>query len=389
MSINPERSVKLRMKVVSPMFMAGAEPRGEPELRPPSLRGALRYWLRALLGAAGLQRVQKFERRLFGFAGDEDAVAGAVSIRIEPTYSLPKQGFTELTRGRQGLAYLWFAARATKKEAERKAILPGAEFLLHLSAPRSADPQRDLLQTLAVLKVATLLGGVGNRSRRFAGAIQVLEVADGDLPQCNPAVRARSAEELAAEIAQAIAIAQIPEYQQAMTEPPEFDVIHPNWCEICVSRQTWEDVLELINEFGEELMNFRREQSDAATFVRAALHGHPIEEVQRPAFGLPIPFYYKGSGTSATLQAEPGFDRRASPIWMQVVRLANGEHAAVFTCFRSRFLPKDAQLVLKLKQEHERELRPIAYGPVPDEEKRKKIIDDFFKRLDLIHVSLA
>lgn len=182
-------------------------------------------------------------------------------------------------------------------------------------------------------------------------------------------------------------------------------MIHPNWCEICVSRQTWKDVLELINEFGEELMNFRREQPDADTFVRAALHGHPIEEVQRPAFGLPIPFYYKsgyknsgykkksgnnnGSGTSATLQAEPGFDRRASPIWMQVVRLANGDHAAVFTWFRSRFLPEDAQLVLKLKQEHERELRPIVYGPVPDEEKRKKIIDDFFKRLDLIRVSLA
>jgi hypothetical protein len=40
----------LCLETITPLFLTGADPRGEPELRAASIRGALRFWLRALLG---------------------------------------------------------------------------------------------------------------------------------------------------------------------------------------------------------------------------------------------------------------------------------------------------------------------------------------------------
>lgn len=72
--------------------------------------------------------------------------------------------------------------------------------------------------------------------------------------------------------------------------------------------------------------------------------------MQRAAFGLPIPFYFRSlNNRTATLQAKQGddkLDRRASPLWMRAVKLSNGQYAVVFTWFKSQFLPSDAQFLL-------------------------------------------
>lgn len=44
------------LETVTPLFLGGADPRGEPELRPPAFRGTLRYWLRAALGDNAVAR---------------------------------------------------------------------------------------------------------------------------------------------------------------------------------------------------------------------------------------------------------------------------------------------------------------------------------------------
>ncbi|WP_448575939.1 type III-B CRISPR module RAMP protein Cmr1, partial [Thermomicrobium sp.] len=43
-------SIRLPLETLTPLFLGGADPRGDPELRASSVRGALRFWLRALLG---------------------------------------------------------------------------------------------------------------------------------------------------------------------------------------------------------------------------------------------------------------------------------------------------------------------------------------------------
>ncbi|MGQ9778178.1 MAG: type III-B CRISPR module RAMP protein Cmr1, partial [Thermodesulfobacteriota bacterium] len=65
--------LKVTLETVTPLFLGGAAPRGAPELRAPSFRGALRYWLRALVGAAGERSMRQHEDRLFGVGGDHAA----------------------------------------------------------------------------------------------------------------------------------------------------------------------------------------------------------------------------------------------------------------------------------------------------------------------------
>jgi CRISPR-associated protein Cmr1 len=55
------------LETVTPLFLGGAEQ--QPELRPASFRGALRFWLRALLGAHigdNVEHVREAENRVFG-----------------------------------------------------------------------------------------------------------------------------------------------------------------------------------------------------------------------------------------------------------------------------------------------------------------------------------
>ncbi|MGQ9601003.1 MAG: type III-B CRISPR module RAMP protein Cmr1, partial [Anaerolineae bacterium] len=146
------------LETVTPLFLGGADPRGAPELRAPSFRGALRYWLRALLGAAGAQSMRQHEDRLFGVGGDQ-AAAGAISLHLGLPSRLPVEPYSSLVNGRVGMGYLWFAARRTRTESERYAIMPST-FTIKLSSPRSSQPKRDLEQAASVLWLMTRLGGI-------------------------------------------------------------------------------------------------------------------------------------------------------------------------------------------------------------------------------------
>jgi CRISPR-associated protein Cmr1 len=73
----------LCLETITPLFLTGADPRGEPELRAASIRGALRFWLRALLGGVigdkDLDALRKAEPAVFG---STDTGASPVVVRI-------------------------------------------------------------------------------------------------------------------------------------------------------------------------------------------------------------------------------------------------------------------------------------------------------------------
>ena len=65
-----DRSLSVTLETVTPLFLAGAEERGAPELSPPAFRGVLRYWLRAALGGAigdqNWEGLRQLESAVFG-----------------------------------------------------------------------------------------------------------------------------------------------------------------------------------------------------------------------------------------------------------------------------------------------------------------------------------
>lgn len=136
--------IKATLETVTPLFLGGADPRGAPELRAASVRGALRFWLRALLGGIigddKLNDLRKAESAVFGSTEG----ASPVVVRLQHG-SLQTQRFSQLAANKAGVSYLFFAARGTRQESERMAIKAGTSFELTLSAPRGIKTSGEVL----------------------------------------------------------------------------------------------------------------------------------------------------------------------------------------------------------------------------------------------------
>jgi CRISPR type III-B/RAMP module RAMP protein Cmr1 len=130
--MNP--TLKLEMQVLTPLFLAGAEARGAPEWRVPSLRGALRYWLRAalagVLGDRDLDALQRAEAQVFGSTHH----ASNVTLRIEspPFQPVPLTRQRAVSSGKRmkptGRDYLWWSMAQNKK---RPTLSAGIAFAHH------------------------------------------------------------------------------------------------------------------------------------------------------------------------------------------------------------------------------------------------------------------
>ena len=73
-------SITFTCEVVTPMFLAGADGK-TPELRPPSIKGAMRFWWRALHGDMAIEKLKEKENKIFGGGGD-NASRSKINIRI-------------------------------------------------------------------------------------------------------------------------------------------------------------------------------------------------------------------------------------------------------------------------------------------------------------------
>ncbi|MBA4369031.1 MAG: type III-B CRISPR module RAMP protein Cmr1, partial [Desulfobacterium sp.] len=55
---------EFEVEIVTPMFLGGSDPK-KAELRAPSVKGALRFWWRALYGSDNLEKMKKREGEIF------------------------------------------------------------------------------------------------------------------------------------------------------------------------------------------------------------------------------------------------------------------------------------------------------------------------------------
>lgn len=75
-----DQEITMKLTFITPALLAGAI-QTNPEIRAPSIRGALRWWFRVL---AGERDVRKEEEALFGGVhGADGPVASAISVRVE------------------------------------------------------------------------------------------------------------------------------------------------------------------------------------------------------------------------------------------------------------------------------------------------------------------
>lgn len=152
-------------EAVTPLVIAGASGGGsgprEEGLRPPSLRGGMRFWFRAMMGGIvdtreGHTALHELEARVFGATDG----ASAVRVRTSPKkLEGPEDAFLRMNDARP--------IRQGVRAARRAALSPGSTFEIKLEAPSF----RTLQVAAQALWMTSALGGVGNRSRRGFGSL--------------------------------------------------------------------------------------------------------------------------------------------------------------------------------------------------------------------------
>ena len=157
------REITLTLETVTPMFLGGADPRGAPELRAPSFRGAMRYWLRAILGGVvgdgHLESLRKLESAVMGSTD----YSSPIQIRLSDALS----GKLKVNEKEQILPHRTDSAR-------RKAFMAGQTFKLTMKMAR-ADSSEELIWDCACAALSAMLtfGGVGLRARRGHGTLRI------------------------------------------------------------------------------------------------------------------------------------------------------------------------------------------------------------------------
>ena len=203
------QTIKATFRIVTPMFIAGADQQ-KAELRAPSIKGALRFWWRALNWCAyknthgndALDMLRNEEQRLFGSGAGGGGANGVGSFLLHVTsahrlratnggnvHDQLKPTRTRQRNGRQvtdethlaGARYLGygvvvpFATNNGRRagQLERSCLNDNQKFFIELVFKGRPDEQ-----VIDALKLFGLLGGLGSRSRRGFGSIAIEEIEE-------------------------------------------------------------------------------------------------------------------------------------------------------------------------------------------------------------------
>lgn len=141
-------SVTFECEIITPMFLAGADGK-TPELRPPSIKGMMRFWWRAIKGEDNIEKLGIEEGNLFG-SSDEKIGKAKFLVRIIAN---------NLTTGE------FSPVPHRTNKFKFKGFNIGQKFSVLLAG------KDNITNFKTIYELAMLLGGFGKRSRRGFGSI--------------------------------------------------------------------------------------------------------------------------------------------------------------------------------------------------------------------------
>lgn len=150
------KTVTFECELITPMFLSGANGQ-TPELRPPSIKGLMRFWWRTVNGHFALDKLKKKESEIFG-ASDEKIGRSKFNIRTSSTELKIKK---------------YLPLPISHKNIKFNGISPNQKIFITLSS------QEDNIGKYAdILKISLILGGLGKRARRGFGSVKILNIND-------------------------------------------------------------------------------------------------------------------------------------------------------------------------------------------------------------------
>ncbi len=187
-------TIEARLRIVTPMFIGDATQKAS-SIRPPSIKGALRFWWRALnwarclkeepREAAALQLLHQREAELFGSA-TKDGTGGQANFILDVEQPKSRRLETSWPINNTGSGYLGYGLMESGQphqgnyKPHREALREGLDFLVRFCFLRPGlEPPTMQASLIEAIEAWSLFGGLGSRSRRGFGSVTLLRL-DGE-----------------------------------------------------------------------------------------------------------------------------------------------------------------------------------------------------------------
>ncbi len=316
--------LQLKLKLSAPLLMFGAfngPHLAQPEIRAASIRGGLRYWLRAVYGAAygsNITGLYEAESRIFGSTSRGSAITVRVQHALKPVDALkvlPERygfaGFQQATASFDQSFWLTLASHPLRRDVFTPAFS-------------------------SALLLAFTLGGFGKRARRGGGALQIVNQPDDDLPDILRPPDVLDGGALAAELTKRFSEIQqvingLPDLHDkegkvlqkrpyGANSIPAYPVFAPDHCRVFVGTNGKDDYLAALKQMWSTTGLYHRVQAidkEGRPVFRQNRRGQQEPVLDRWAWG-----YVRGS------------ERRASALHMRAYQCSDGRYYPIITIFR-------------------------------------------------------
>lgn len=370
-------SITFECETITPMFLAGAYPKN-PELRPPTIKAAMRFWWRAINADKSISDLRREESEIFGGSGETEGRSKFnIKCKTFEKDKVVKSNLKDLIWDKEerkikdtyeGMGYLLYSTYMGKS----KSYFDSLKFEVEITSNK-----KEVLEKMAKLfHLLSLLGSLGTRARRGAGNFRILKSNKGQsyIP--------------AAEIKE-----DLRDYIKTFIDsfcirPSAANCSYSNLLNAKIFIMDGKiSALECLEVLGKNYKSFRSsfdhyKNPDYQRVKDYLQTGAAVPTIEKAAMGLPLSYKYRSlNGQSALIEgANKDHQRSSSPILFKVIHARNGNSDIYFPAvliFNRYLLPVGNDV--KIKETNNRRGQSPQFVSQPS----NTIIDDFIAQLPL------
>lgn len=350
------KEFKACYKVSSPLIAGGHEKLQKGDsVRPPAIKGALRFWWRALNWSPirrlhandkdALKALHREESDLFGSAAGQTGKQAKVLLRL--TGVLDCEEFPVKQELDPGLAYLLGQGMYRRKGGTERPGLSG--YVIVKCVWREGTLTEHQISSIQQALLALgLLGSIGARARKGFGSLSIQHLTlDGNELPCPQTPE------------------QLSQWLQGISAKCDNDLLPPFTAWSSKTR-CWalplNSNMPLLEEYGKQMMTYRLSdksatggasglglfKNDARELRQLIEGGSPKSAPRRAVFGLPNNVYYIDIKENVEVNPEK-HERRASPLLAHLHEFPDGKRQMIATLLPAVFLPESEGIKIKHK----------------------------------------
>ena len=170
-TVPSDHQISATFEIITPMFLGNSD-QNATAIRPTSIKGALRFWWRAMNGHLDLKVLAEKEAKLFGSTDH----GGVFSLAVSSVGKFQAQTDWPPKDPNASSSYMGYGLIQDKTNIEhREAIPAGLSFTVTLTF-QSSISNEDKQSVQTAVEAFGLFGSLGSRARRGFGSVQLTQL---------------------------------------------------------------------------------------------------------------------------------------------------------------------------------------------------------------------